>query len=92
MNIYAAFLCLLWKQIETFVQSKMLCFQRFLMKFCIALQGSSRSRLWYAVLDYGTNYCNLRNLMDGAFPEQDLADQTSVSQCTQYDERNCARF
>ena len=29
------------------------------------IEAYSRSDLWYAVLDYGTNYCNLRNLLDG---------------------------
>lgn len=30
-----------------------------------SLQGYSTSETWYAVLDYGTNYCNLRNLIEG---------------------------
>ena len=29
------------------------------------LQGYSRSETWYALLDYGTNYCNLHNLITG---------------------------
>ena len=29
------------------------------------LQGYSSSETWYAVLDYGTNYCNLHNLIIG---------------------------
>jgi hypothetical protein len=29
-------------------------------------QAYSTSSLWYAILDFGTNYCNLRNLLDGA--------------------------
>eukprot|EP00091_Calanus_sinicus_P022689 TRINITY_DN7316_c0_g1_i1.p1 TRINITY_DN7316_c0_g1~~TRINITY_DN7316_c0_g1_i1.p1 ORF type:complete len:165 (-),score=39.45 TRINITY_DN7316_c0_g1_i1:80-574(-) len=28
--------------------------------------ANSNSATWYAVLDFGTNYCNLRNLVDGA--------------------------
>ena len=31
------------------------------------VKGYSRSDTWYAVLDYGTNFCNVRNLLDGAF-------------------------
>ena len=31
----------------------------------ILFQGYSRSETWYAVLDYGTNYCNLHNLITG---------------------------
>ena len=30
-----------------------------------SLQGFSTSETWYAVLDYGTNYCNLHNLITG---------------------------
>jgi len=31
-----------------------------------SLTGHSSSSTWYAVLDMGTNYCNLRNILDGA--------------------------
>ena len=31
----------------------------------ILFQGYSTSETWYAVLDYGTNYCNLHNLITG---------------------------
>ncbi|KAH3717290.1 hypothetical protein DPMN_060073 [Dreissena polymorpha] len=34
------------------------------MPFGHVLQGSSRSETWYAVLDYSTNYCNMRNLLE----------------------------
>jgi len=30
------------------------------------VQGYSTSETWYAFLDYGTNYCNLHNLITGA--------------------------
>jgi hypothetical protein len=30
-----------------------------------SVQGYSTSETWYAVLDYGTNYCNLHNLITG---------------------------
>ena len=29
------------------------------------VHGFSTSETWYAVLDYGTNYCNLHNLLTG---------------------------
>jgi len=29
------------------------------------VQGYSTSETWYAFLDYGTNYCNLHNLITG---------------------------
>jgi hypothetical protein len=29
------------------------------------IQAYSTSATWYALLDMGTNYCNLRNLLDG---------------------------
>lgn len=31
------------------------------------VDGSSSSETWYAVLDFGTNYCNLNNLITGNF-------------------------
>jgi len=55
------------------------------------VQGYSTSQLWYAVLDYGTNYCNIRNLMDGAklHESSDFSESTRDSVCTQYTSRNC---
>lgn len=32
---------------------------------CWFAQGYSTSETWYAILDYGTNYCNLHNLITG---------------------------
>merc|ERR1719206_255127 len=29
------------------------------------VKGYSTSDTWYAVLDFGTNFCNIRNLLDG---------------------------
>ena len=33
--------------------------------FPFPFQAFSTSSIWYAILDFGTNYCNLRNLLDG---------------------------
>ena len=38
-----------------------------LKKKIYSLQGYSTSETWYAVLDYSTNYCNMRNLLEGRF-------------------------
>ena len=35
------------------------------MRLVYYSQGKSRSRIWYAILDYGTNYCNIHNLVEG---------------------------
>jgi len=70
------------------------------------VKGYSRSDTWYAVLDYGTNFCNVRNLLDGAFesvwqhPEdvasldqwQGFSEETNDSRCTQYTSRDCTRY
>eukprot|EP00088_Acartia_fossae_P018312 TRINITY_DN20578_c0_g1_i6.p1 TRINITY_DN20578_c0_g1~~TRINITY_DN20578_c0_g1_i6.p1 ORF type:complete len:175 (-),score=31.02 TRINITY_DN20578_c0_g1_i6:489-1013(-) len=57
------------------------------------VQGYSTSQLWYAVLDFGTNYCNLRNLLDGAgFTEEQFVEVTEDSKCTQYTSRDCSRY
>jgi hypothetical protein len=56
--------------------------------------GFSTSQTWYAVLDWGTNYCNLRNLLDGSelSNSNGFTEETSNSVCTQYTSRNCDRY
>jgi len=56
--------------------------------------GFSKSTVSYAFLDFGTNYCNLRNLLDGASLSQTngFTESTSTNICTQYDQINCDRF
>ena len=56
--------------------------------------GFSKSTISYAYFDFGTNYCNLRNLIDGAeLSEMERFDEsTSTTICTQYDQINCDRF
>eukprot|EP00092_Neocalanus_flemingeri_P037705 GFUD01041051.1.p1 GENE.GFUD01041051.1~~GFUD01041051.1.p1 ORF type:complete len:172 (-),score=26.16 GFUD01041051.1:126-641(-) len=59
-----------------------------------SIQANSSSQTWYAVLDYGTNYCNLRNLVDGAgiSGAKGFSEETSDSVCTQYTTRDCLRY
>lgn len=59
-----------------------------------AVHGYSTSETWYAWLDKGTNYCNLRNLIDGADLNRDPAfkEETSNSQCTQYSSHDCDKY
>merc|ERR1711936_540888 len=49
-----------------------------------SVAASSSSRTWYAVLDYATNYCNLRNIVDGAGIStiDGFSEVTSDSICT----------
>lgn len=58
------------------------------------VEAYSTSGLWYAILDFGTNYCNLRNIVDGAglSTENGFNEATSTSICTQYDAKDCTRF
>jgi len=58
------------------------------------VSGKSSSSLWYAILDMGTNYCNLRNLMDGSgLSVQDgFIEETRNAICTQYESRDCSRY
>merc|ERR1711935_460466 len=58
------------------------------------IDAFSSSDVSYAYLDYGTNYCNLRNLLDGAGISRanGFLEKTSTDVCTQYDQLNCARF
>eukprot|EP00095_Tigriopus_kingsejongensis_P011059 maker-scaffold23_size669530-snap-gene-1.28 protein:Tk11059 transcript:maker-scaffold23_size669530-snap-gene-1.28-mRNA-1 annotation:"hypothetical protein CGI_10007639" len=58
------------------------------------LEGFSTSRIWYAILDQGTNYCNLWNLVDGSglTKADGFQEETSTSVCTQYDAIDCSRY
>lgn len=59
------------------------------------VEAFSTSETWYAYLDYGTNYCNLRNLADGAgitSATYGFSEQTSNSICTQYTSHNCDKY
>jgi len=59
------------------------------------IKGHSTSQVWYAVLDYGTNYCNIHNLMFG--PEvsalnKTISEDTSNDICTQYSSADCDKY
>ena len=59
-----------------------------------AVKGYSQSELWYAVLDYGTNYCNLHNLIIGAGLDKmkGYKENTSNDDCTQYSSADCDKY
>ncbi|XP_014677259.1 PREDICTED: uncharacterized protein LOC106817126 [Priapulus caudatus] len=61
---------------------------------CLYL-GFSTSETWYAVLDSGTNYCNLHNLITGTgldTGDASYKEKTSNSVCTQYSSANCEKY
>lgn len=55
------------------------------------VKGYSRSETWYALLDMGTNYCNLHNLITGSGLDtsEGYSESTSNSKCTQYSSADC---
>eukprot|EP00180_Rhodochaete_pulchella_P000640 Plantae.Rhodophyta-Rhodochaete_pulchella.ctg14724.p1 GENE.Plantae.Rhodophyta-Rhodochaete_pulchella.ctg14724~~Plantae.Rhodophyta-Rhodochaete_pulchella.ctg14724.p1 ORF type:complete len:276 (-),score=27.22 Plantae.Rhodophyta-Rhodochaete_pulchella.ctg14724:38-793(-) len=56
---------------------------------CVA-HGYSTSEIWYAVLDDGTNYCNLHNLADASgINYQETIDKSA---CTQWQSANCDKY
>ncbi|XP_074659646.1 uncharacterized protein LOC141912300 [Tubulanus polymorphus] len=59
-----------------------------------SVEAYSSSDVWYAVLDKGTNYCNLRNLIDGAGLDKTngFKEETSNSKCTQFTSANCEKY
>ena len=60
--------------------------------FYFWLQGESESDAWYATLDFGTNYCNLKNLIVGAnLIDQDniYAENSTNEVCTMYSLAHC---
>ncbi|XP_065835011.1 uncharacterized protein [Oscarella lobularis] len=58
------------------------------------VHGYSTSETWYAVLDDGTNYCNMHNLLTGAGLDSNsgFAETTSNSDCTEYTSANCGKY
>jgi hypothetical protein len=56
-----------------------------------SVHGYSTSETWYAVLDYGTNYCNLHNLITGSSIDTSpgYSETTSNAKCTQYSSADC---
>lgn len=58
------------------------------------VHGYSTSETWYAHFDFGTNYCNLHNLITGAELDQasGYSETTSDSQCTQYTSADCKKY
>jgi len=59
------------------------------------VKGYSTSEVWYAILDYGTNYCNIHNLMYGPVVmglNATVEENTSDSVCTQYSSADCDKY
>nr|CAB3240756.1 protein ECT2-like [Phallusia mammillata] len=57
------------------------------------VEAFSSSKLFYALLDFGTNYCNLHNLIMGcSFQAQDYDEVTDDSVCTQYSSADCTKY
>ncbi|XP_072431988.1 uncharacterized protein [Chiloscyllium punctatum] len=59
-----------------------------------SVSGFSVSELWYAVFDFGTNYCNLHNLIEGSGLDtvSGYSESTNDSKCTQYSSANCTIY
>ncbi|KAL4222699.1 hypothetical protein ACF0H5_018740 [Mactra antiquata] len=59
-----------------------------------SVHGYSTANTWYAVLDYGTNYCNMRNLLEGAgfHTSTGFTETTNNNICTQYSSANCDKY
>ena len=58
----------------------------------LLVQAKSESRAWFMVFDYGTNYCNLRNLVNGAKLHMDrgFMELTNNAVCTQRSSALCS--
>ena len=54
------------------------------------VEAVSSSQTWYAVLDNGTNYCNIRNLVQAT--QLDFKETTSDNVCTQFSSADCDKF
>jgi len=58
------------------------------------LHGFSTSETIYAVLDYSTNFCNMKNLITGAGLDMGdgYSETASDDTCTQYSAADCDTF
>ncbi|OWF35756.1 uncharacterized protein LOC110442542 [Mizuhopecten yessoensis] len=58
------------------------------------LGGYSTAETWYAVLDQGTNYCNMFNLLEGASltTAAGYTETASDASCTQRSSADCNRY
>lgn len=56
------------------------------------VKAFSTSETWYAVLDSGTNACNILNLQAAAGFSELAEVSTSDSVCTQWSSRNCDKY
>ncbi|CAL8110519.1 unnamed protein product [Orchesella dallaii] len=56
--------------------------------------GYSTSRIFFALLDFGTNYCNIHNLVEGAglIDDPHYSELTRDEICTQYTSANCEKY
>merc|ERR1712062_372408 len=59
-----------------------------------SVHGHSEAQKLLAFLDFGTNYCNLRNLIDGSGLSESngFTEETSNGVCTQYSTADCTRY
>ncbi|PIK58904.1 hypothetical protein BSL78_04216 [Apostichopus japonicus] len=59
-----------------------------------SVEGHSTSEVIYAILDYGTNYCNLENLITGSQLDNvtGYTESTSDKVCTQYSSADCDKY
>ncbi|XP_048513267.1 uncharacterized protein LOC105686976 [Athalia rosae] len=65
-------------------------FEKTINNTCTAV-GKSESSQWFVLFDYGSNYCNLHNLVAGAgFDlDHDFIELTNNAICTQYNMASC---
>ncbi|XP_046478705.1 uncharacterized protein [Neodiprion pinetum] len=65
-------------------------FQKTANNSCTAV-ATSQSNDWFVIFDYGTNYCNLHNLVVGAGldTDQNFFESTNNAVCTQLNMASC---
>ena len=59
-----------------------------------AVEGFSTSEVFYAFLDFGTNYCNMRNLAEGSglTKARLFGEKVDPDKCTQVKSANCEKY
>ena len=90
---YVDSLTMTFAPVQIFQDSKVVSFEKDFSSGC-SVSAHSRSNVWYAILDYGTNYCNLRNLVvgSGLVNVTGFTETTNDHVCTEFTSADCNKY
>ena len=88
---YVDTLSMMFSSTDIVGSPNVLVFEKFQSTSDCRVMAHSSSNVWYAILDFGTNYCNLHNLVvgSGLINISGFTEKTSDSVCTQFTSADC---